>query len=92
MRMQFFPTNFSSLRYITILLLLKSDINQSTLFREDDGEDGDEFDACLQASQAEQLKLEINNLLNTSSEQQPRIPSHLSNLRRSSRLTAKNST
>ncbi len=90
--MQFFPTNFSSLRYITILLLLRSHINQGTLFREDDGEDGDEFDACLQASQAEQLKLEINNLFNTSIEQQPRIPSHPSNLRRSSRLTAKNST
>jgi hypothetical protein len=92
MRMQFFPTNFSSLRYITILLVLRSDINQSTLFRESDGEDGDELDACLQASQAEQLKLEINNLLNTSIERQPRVPSQPSNRRRSSRLTAKNST
>ncbi len=34
-----------------------------TRFRQDEGEDNDEFDACLQASQAEQLKLEIKNLL-----------------------------
>jgi len=37
-----------------------------TLFRQDDGEENDESDACLQASQAEQLKLEIKNLLDGS--------------------------
>ncbi len=61
-------------------------------FREDDGEDDDEFDACLQVSQAEQLKLEIKNLLDGSIQPQSTASSDSANLRRSSRHIANNSS
>jgi hypothetical protein len=48
-------------------------------FREDDGEDNDEFDACLHASQAEQLKFKINNLLDGSIQLQCATSPHSTN-------------
>ncbi len=59
-------------------------------FREDDGEDNDEFDACLHASQAEQLKFEIKNLLDGSIQLQSAASLHSSNRRRSSRHITNN--
>ncbi len=88
--MQVFATIALDLRYIMTLILLRLDINLTILLRDDDGEDDDEFDSCLQASQAAQLKLEINNLLNTPIERQSQVPTDGLNLRRPSRRTIKN--
>ncbi len=90
--MRFSPTIVHGLRYIIILIVLRPDRNLRMFFREDDGEGDDEFDACLEASQAEQLKLEMKNLLYTSIERQPRVSPHPTNLRRSSRHIINNSS
>jgi hypothetical protein len=88
--MQVFATIALDLRYIMTLILLRLDINLTILSRDDDGEDDDEFDSCPQASQAAQLNLEINSLLNTPIERQSQVPTDGLNLRRSSRRTIKN--